>query len=92
MQWFRDGLLFDKWETEALRTPHEHCGLRCDFRDAGSYRAELCTQRLTRACGEGVGAFSKGMIPAQNERWQRALNMQVEREILRKRESKAAKG
>ena len=34
----------------------------------------------------------KGMILAQNERWQRALHMQVEREIPLRRESRAAKG
>jgi hypothetical protein len=34
----------------------------------------------------------ESMILAQNERWQRALYMQVEREIRRKAESKAAKG
>ena len=46
---------------------------------------------FTSACGH-KHALLKGMILAQNERWQRALVMQVEREIPLRRESRAANG
>lgn len=78
-----------RWKREGARV--STAARRRRSEDAGA-RLTLHVRAYEHVLGEQKDAFSKGMILAQNERWRRALNMQVEREIRLRLESKAAKG
>jgi hypothetical protein len=86
------GTLFDRQETEAAEASRLKPAAQCCKTEPTGEPGRPCAWPLASTHEVQSRNLSKGMILAQNERWQRALHMQVERETPLRRGSKAAEG